>query len=460
MFVNRSTEIESLEEEWENDEFSFVVIYGRRRIGKTELIKKFSRGKPHIYFLTPQDTEEMQRDKLLTLVSNYFGERKPEITNWRETTDYLREKLEEEKIIISIDEFPYLIESNKSILSYFQELVDNVDSNSMLIICGSSISTMESKVMGHKSPLYGRRSGQINLQPFNFSTSFNSIEYPIERAIISYSITGGTPMYLFNFNYNNSLEENIRQKILNKNAFMYEEPEFLLRTELRSPKRYMAILEAISNGHTKPNRISNTTGIDIGPLSNYLKTLKRLRLIKREIPVTEERKKSKRSLYRINDNFFRFWFQMVEPKKSWIEEDPKAVLKEDIIPNLNKYTSKTFEDICLEATWKMNRSGELPDTLAKIGKWWYKDNELDILGLNEKKNTVLFGECKWTENPTGYSDIKDLKETAEQVKWRKDKREENYIFFSKGGFKDNVKGEDNLQLYNMEDLKRLFESLS
>lgn len=396
------------------------------------------------------------KDKILTVVSNHFDERKPEIDNWRETTNYLKEKMEEEKMVLSIDEFPYLVESNKSILSYFQELTDKIDSNSTLILCGSSISIMESEVMGHKSPLYGRRTSQIDLQPFNFTTSLKVIDYPLKEAIRSYSITGGTPMYLFNFNYNKSLEENIKKKILNKSAFMYEEPEFLLRTELRNPKRYMGILETIAGGETRLNRISNTTGIEIGPLSNYIKTLRRLRLVRREIPITAERKKSKRSLYMINDNFFRFWFQFVEPKKSWIEEDPKAVLKEDIMPLLDEFTSKTFEEICWEATWKLNRKNIFQNKFSKIGRWWYRDVELDILGLNEKRNKALFGECKWTKNPVGYSEIKKLKEIAKKVKWRKDKRDENYILFSKSGFKEDLEEEEKVKLYDLKALEKIF----
>ncbi len=458
MFLDRGDELKSLQETWENDNFSFIVIYGRRRIGKTELIKEFLRKKPHIYFLAPQDTEEMQRKKLLEVISNHFNEVKPDLSNWDEVTDYLKDKLESKKVILTIDEFPYLAETNKSILSYFQNLLDTVESDSTLIICGSSVSFMESEVMGYKSPLYGRRSGQINLQPFNFQTSLNAINYPFQEAIRSYSITGGTPMYLLNFNYKKSLEENIKEKILEKTSFMHEEPEFLLRTELRNPKRYMSILEAIANGQTKPKRISNTTGIDPGPLSNYLGTLKKLRLIKREIPITAERKKSKRSLYKIADNFFKFWFRFIEPKKSWIEEAPEQVLKKDIMPKLNKYTSKTFEEICLEATWKLNQQKKLPNTYPKIGKWWSKESELDLLGLNENTNKALFGECKWTNKPIGNKEIKKLKKTAKKVKWRKKQRQEHYILFSKNGYKPNTEKSKNTKLYTLKDLKRILKN--
>lgn len=459
MFTNREEELEALNQEWNKDEFSLMVIYGRRRIGKTELIKQFSRKKPHIYILVPQDTEEMQRSKMLALISDYFNERQPDVDNWRQALDYIKEKLQARKLILTIDEFPYLVAANDSTPSYLQGLVDSVNSSSMLILCGSSVSAMESEVLGHKSPLYGRRTGQINLQPFDFSTSHQVIDYPLPEAIRSYSVTGGTPMYLLKFDYKQSLQENIRDEILAKSSFLYEEPEFLLRSELRNPKRYMSILEAIAQGHQKPNRIANATGIDTGPLSSYLKTLRKLRLVRREIPVTAERKRSKRSLYKINDNFFRFWFRHVEPKRSWLEEDPQAVLKGDIMPALDVYTSDTFEEICLEATWKLNRKQELEATYSKIGRWWYQEKELDIVGLNEKEGKALFGECKWTKEPVGYSEVKQLKKTAEQVRWKQGDRDESYIFFAKNGFEPQVQElGDNFKLFDLNGLEDLLAS--
>ncbi len=458
MFVGRAEELDALDREWSKPRFSFIVIYGRRRIGKTELIKQFSRDKPHIYILAPQDTKEMQRSKLLEIVSDHFGERKPAIDNWRGAIGYLKEKLEEETIVLSIDEFPYLVESNRSVPSYFQELIDTIESNSMLILCGSSISVMESAVMGHKSPLYGRRTGQIDLQPFDFSTSLEVIDYPFQDAVRSYSLTGGAPMYLMNYDYTVSLEANIREKILDKTSFMYQEPEFMLRTELRNPNRYMSILEAIAAGHTRSNRISNVTAIATGPLSNYLSTLRRLRLIEREIPVTAERKKSKRSRYRLRDNFFRFWFQFVEPKRSWIEENAEVVLTEEIMPSLDRFASTVFEDICLEAVWKLSHRELLPTKYSKIGRWWYKDSELDIVGLNEKRDAAIFGECKWTKKPIGYAEIKQLKDTAKKVRWKNNTREESYILFSRSGFKDNAHEVDgDVRLYDLENMKEIFK---
>ncbi len=388
----------------------------------------------------------MQISKFLKTISEYFDEPKPDIDNWSDAIDYLKTKLEEEKMVFSIDEFPYLVQTNSSILSYLQGMIDGIESDSTLILCGSSISFMESEVMGHKSPLYGRRTGQIDLHPFDFSTTLDIIDYPLDEAIRSFSVTGGTPMYLLQFDYDQSLEDNIKDKILDKTSLMYEEPSFLLRTELRNPNRYMSILEAIASGHTVPNRISNATGIDPGPMSKYLKTLRRLRLIKREIPVTAEQKKSKRSIYRINDNFFRFWFQFIEPKKSWIEESPEKVLAEDIMSSLDEFTSKTFEDICIEYVW--NRYD-----YHKVGRWWYKDEEIDIVGLNEKEDKILFGECKWSEDIDAGRLYHKLKGKSEEVRWSDESRGEKFVLFARS-FKEMFE-EDDLELIDLKRLRKM-----
>ncbi len=448
MFIDRSKELNALENRYSSDEFEFVVIYGRRRIGKTELIKQFSTDKPHIYFLSPQDTKDMQISKFVQTISEHFNERKPDVDNWSEAIDYLKTKLEEEKIVFSIDEFPFLVNNDDSILSYLQEIIDGIESDSTLILCGSSISVMESEVMGHKSPLYGRRTGQIDLHQFDFSTAFQVIDYPIEDAVRSFSVTGGTPMYLLKFDYGRSLKQNIRKEIIDKTSFMHEEPGFLLRSELRNPNRYMSILEALARGHTRPNEIANSTGIDPGPLSKYLRKLRRLRLVKREIPITAEEKKSKRSIYRINDNFFRFWFQFIEPKRSWIEESPEKVLTEDIMSSLDEYASKTFEDICIEQVWDHY-------DYHKVGRWWFGQYEIDVVALNEREDRILLGECKWSKNRVGYDLLNDLKEKANEVRWKKEEREEKYVLFSRSGFTDGLisNAGDELDLFSLEEIE-------
>jgi hypothetical protein len=350
-FYDREAELDTLIDAVESPSSDFIVVYGRRRVGKTELLKEFCANRPHIYFLAAQEAEHRQREKFLDQIADHFDERVPRIDSWDEAFEYLGEQLQREDLVVVIDEFPYLVAENDSLPSYVQGFVDQAldGTGSMLVLCGSSVSTMESEILGHESPLYGRRTAQLDVTPFSFRQAREVISYDIQDAIRSYSVTGGTPMYLTLFDYTQSLAANIRSHVLSPSAVLYNEPEFLLRTELRNPARYMSILEAVALGHTTPNEISGATGIDSGPLSKYLQTLRRLRLIERDVPVTASGKKSKRSRYRVADEFLRFWFRYVEPNRSSIEEAPEIVYDGTIEPDLPTHVATTFEDVCQEA---------------------------------------------------------------------------------------------------------------
>lgn len=454
-FYDREAELDALETAFESPEHAFYVVYGRRRVGKTALLTEFCADRPHIYFLASQEAEARQRAKFIEAVADHFDDRVPRIDGWDEALDYLGEKLATERCAVVIDEFPYLVDENESLPSYLQSFVDEHlrETDSTLVLCGSSVSTMESEVLGHESPLYGRRTGQIDLQPFSFQQAQDVITYDIEDAIRSFAVTGGTPMYLTLFDYDRSLSENIRTRILSPTAVLYTEPEFLLRTELRNPARYMSILEAVATGHTTPNEIAGTTGIDPGPLSKYLQTLRRLRLIDRDVPVTASAKQSKRSRYRVADEFLRFWFRFVEPNRSSIEEAPDVVYDGTIEPKLPDHVAPTFEDVCQEAVWAAIRRGELGPYSA-VGRWWYGEDEIDIVGLAPDSDRVLLAECKWTAEPVGHALVAQLREKAERVRWGSDTRDEEFALFSKSGFvaglADDV--DDNWSLFDLREL--------
>lgn len=460
MFYDRVEELDALRKEYETDRFSFVIVYGRRRVGKTELIKEFCDSRNHFYHLASQDSPRAQREKLVEELAVHRDERTPRIDDWHDAADYLGETLREEKRIAAIDEFPYLIESDETVLSAFQQLVDTIqgDSKSLLLLCGSSISVMESEVLGHESPLYGRRTAQIDLQPFSFADAFAIIEYPFGESIRSFAVTGGMPMYLTLFDYDESLETNLLNNHLSKTSMLYDEPEFLLRTELRNPGRYMSILEAIANGHTTPNEISGQTDIDPGPLSRYLQRLRRLRLVEREVPVTAREKKTNRSVYVVADEFLRFWFRFVEPNRSSIEQAPELVLENRILPELDRFASTTFEDVCQEALWQLARNGRLDHSYGAIGRWWYGEHEIDLVGLDERTPAILFGECKWTDAPVGMDLAEDLLAKTDHVRWKNGEREEAYALFSKAGFEDGLRDrlDDDWHLFDLQRLSTIF----
>ncbi len=260
-------------------------------------------------------------------------------------------------------------------------------------------------------------------------------------------------MYLTLFDYDRSLGENIRTRILSPTAVLYNEPEFLLRTELRSPARYMSILEAVATGHTTPNEIAGATGVDPGPLSKYLQTLRRLRLIDRDVPVTASAKQSKRSRYRVADEFLRFWFRFIEPNRSSIEEAPEVVYDGLIEADLPDHVAVTFEDVCREVVWEAIRRDGLGPYSA-VGRWWYGEDEIDIVGLAPDADRILLAECKWTTEPVGHSLAAQLRDKAERVRWGPSTRDEAFALFSKSGFVDGLVDElgDNWSLFDLTEI--------
>ena len=344
VFINRENELKYLNNEYRDKKSRFVVIYGKRRVGKTELVKQFFKDIPHIYFLADKAPEKDQLQLLSEKIGLLFNDEfllSRGFGTWYEFFRYIRNK---GRIAVIIDEFPFLIEANSAIPSIFQKGWDEdlKNSGTFLILLGSSIGMMETEVLGYKSPLFGRRTGQLFIEPLTFwnSKKFFPEKFNDEFMYI-YSILGGTPAYLLQFEPSMDLWANIKEKILKPQAYLFNEPEFILREELREPRNYFSILKAISMGKTRASEIINETGFEKNVVGKYLSVLAELRIIKRDVPVTEKSyEKSKKGMYMIDDNFFRFWFNFVFPNKSYIEEgEIEYVIKNKIKSRLDIFTS-------------------------------------------------------------------------------------------------------------------------
>ncbi|MFB6089294.1 MAG: ATP-binding protein [Candidatus Aenigmatarchaeota archaeon] len=452
-FVNRKDELEFLEEKFTSDSFESILIYGRRRVGKTELIKKFLKDKKHIYHLASREEGEVQLRKLVKSAHNFFGGIKPEINEWDDFFSYFNKRVEEETVFV-IDEFPYLLEENRSITSLFQNFIDEYlkGKNIMLILSGSSIGMMED-LMSYKNPLYGRRSGQIDLQPFKFYEAREMMgERSFEDQIKFFAVFGGVPFYLEKVNVEENLMENIREKIFRETEVLYEEPNILLREEFRKPNRYSSILESIASGRTTPKAISDDTDIPPQSVPKYLNELERIRLVKHEKPVTERNKKSRGGIYQISDNLFDFWFTFVFPNLSDVKESPEEFLEGHVSPQMSEYVGKKFEEICREV---VHLSPDLD--YSQIGRWWYKEDEIDLVGLNGSDDGIIFSECKWKAEKIGRGVLSALEEKVDRVKWRNNQREEKYALFSKSGFTEDLikleREREDLKLFTLEDMK-------
>lgn len=441
-FINREKELKSLNDMWKQNQAHFMVIYGKRRVGKTELIKQFIKNKPGIYFLADKRSNHEQLRELGRMFGNYFNDSllaKRGFSEWLDVFRFLKEKTDK-PFIFAVDEYPYLVEVDKSISSVFQKGWDEYLKNSQvfLLLSGSSISMMEAEALIYQSPLFGRRTGQYFLKPMSFSESrqfFPKMKF--EDFVGIFSIAGGMPAYILQFDRTLSLEENIKQNIINRTNYLYNEIEFILKEELREPKNYLSILRAIAWGKAKFGEIVNETGLEKNVLNKYLDTLVKLHLIEKEIPVTENKPhKSRKGIYKVTDNFFRFWFYYIFPYKSNLEigniDEVMRAIEESFI-NLEAIT---YEKISQELLWQL-KAKIFP--FERIGCWWEKEQEMDLVGLNEKSKEIIFGEVKWSKNQVGIDIYQKLKEKAKKVSWYLDDRKEYYILFSKKGFTRGLK---------------------
>lgn len=437
-FIDRKREMSTLEKEY-NRENSFVVLYGRRRTGKTTLIKEFIKDKNSFYFFADKQNESLQINRFKNQLVEHFKDeflKKIEINDWDTIFDYFISKIGDEKFVLVIDEFQYLCLMNKGFSSIFQRIYDEkiADKNIMVILCGSLISMMYSEVLSYDSPLYGRRTAQIKLQPISFEYYKEFFNNKSKRELIEfYSITGGIPKYILEFDRNKSPLWNIENNIFNKDNFLYSEPKFLLQEEINDLSRYFSILNSIALGNTKLSSICSNLGLNSSSMTSYITKLIDLDILEKEVPVTENIENGKKGLYKIKDNYLKFWFSYVYPYQSYLEIENLSYPLEKIKNEFNLWVSKIYEDLARETV--LNNS-EIPFPIKKLGRWWNNNEEIDIVGLGD--NEIIFGECKWSNKKVGLSVLLSLKEKSKSVKWNNSSRKEYFILFSKEGFSDDL----------------------
>jgi AAA+ ATPase superfamily predicted ATPase len=445
MFVNRESEIESLLERKNSNKGELVIVYGRRRIGKTELLRKaFEKGSA-IYFVADLGADQDQRRRFSEAVNlshpNPLLQAEPP-PGWDSLLQYIIALAKKERIVLVLDEFPYLCSSEPALPSILQRLWDEMgrDSNLYLILCGSFISFMEREILGHKSPLYGRRTGELLVYPLQLRTLKDFFPgYSPEERISAYAILGGVPAYLIQFSHRLSIRQNIEKQILKPTAFLHDEVRFILMEELRDPKHYLSILQSIAFGNTRMNDIVQRTGIERGPVSKYLSVLQDLRLIERETPVTEKYpEKSRKGIYRLSDNFFRFWFRFVLPYKSrLVEGGEKKVLEEEILPHLDNFIGQAFDKICAEILRYLVDEEELRLDYDRAGRWWNGNEEIDLVAVAGDK-PIFAAECKWSKKPVGIDILKELRRKASLISSEGPRDDLRLGLFSRSGFTREV----------------------
>lgn len=438
MFIGRDRELTTLDKLYKSNKFEFVVIYGRRRVGKTALINRFIENKNAIYFMGVESNAKQNLENFSKSIIEYTTgiETGTSFLSFQVAFEHIFKLSEKERIILAIDEYPYVARSSKSLASTLQLLIDKYKDNSklMLILCGSSMSYMEDHVLAYKAPLYGRRTAQMKILPFDFDETCRYFEhFSDEDKALIYGIVGGTPQYLLQMNDELSVEDNIKNTYLNSTSALFEEPENLLKQEVREPALYNAIITAIATGASRMSEISGKVGEDTNVCSAYIKNLISLGIIQKETPYGE--KASRKSVYSIEDNMFRFWYRFIPENNSIIARGAADLAYERIVPFLPDYMGKVFEEICKQYLWKLLLSGKCPVNFSTLGRWWGNDPvaksqvEIDILA-EQDKNTALFGECKWTNEKVDLGVLETLVKRSKLFSYEK----VHYYLFAKSGF--------------------------
>jgi hypothetical protein len=446
-FLGREKEILVLEKEYARDG-GFVVIYGRRRIGKTTLIKQFIKSKTAFYFLATKEVESQSMKRFAGVIARTTGNsvlQKAAFSDWLDLFQAVADYKPNEKKVLVIDEFPYLVKVNDSFPSILQNAWDEIlkDSNVMLILCGSLISMMKKHALSYESPLYGRRTAQMRIAPLPFTTVYENQKLSFEEAAEQYSITGGVPKYMEFFSDGQPLYEQIKENILSKNGFLYEEPNFLLTDEVQVLTNYFSIIKVIADGNHKLGTIAGILGLETSALTPYLKTLSELGFTEKQVPVTEKNaEKTRKGLYFISDNFLRFWFRYVYPYKGELELDNMQISLDELDKDFKeKFVAFAYEDICKEIFARLCSDKAIDFTPSKIGSYWLNDKsgntQIDVMAVDTVNKRLFAGECKYHNQPIDadvYFELVKKVDNSSEIKSAFKDYTVIYGVFSKSGF--------------------------
>ena len=465
MFVGRHQELEQLNQAYQENDFQFTVIYGRRRIGKTSLINEFLKDKKAIYYVALEENAEDNLKRFsdaISIFKNTDQGGKEKFADFEECFKEITRLAQKQRVILVIDELPYLAKAYPTISSMLQSYIDHEfkETNLFLILCGSSMSFMERQVLGYQSPLYGRRTLALKLEPFKLSEAHEMLpKLSKEDAFIINTVCGGVPQYLSYMSDSMSVADNIKKNFLSKSGRLFDEPNNLLQQELRDPTNYNSIINAIASGASKHSKIAQSAHLQTGPLTTYLNNLIDLGIVEKKLPVTEQKKsKSKNIVYRICDGMFRFWYTFVGKQTDLIERGLTDLAWTKVQKNLSDFMEPEFEKYSQDFMWSQDMNEKIvPNPFIHLGNWWGTDKrthqqvELDIVGFSDDERDGYFGECKWKNEPISRSVLEKLITNSEIFKYPL----KHYYLFSKSGFTDSCQElakKINCQLFTFEEI--------
>ena len=465
-FIGRKRELDALNKIYAKDGFQMMVLYGRRRVGKSTLLQKFIEGKKAVFYTAVRSNSQRN----LKLLGDYVIDAlAPDMKGtgfdaYEQIFHWIGEKARHERIVFIIDEFPYMAEQDKSLLSVLQKFIDRewLSGNMFFILSGSSVSFMEDEVLNEKSPLYGRRTSQLKLQPFNYKEAAEFVPgYSLEDKAVVYGVTGGIAKYLAMFNEDSSLDDNLRELFFSETGYLYEEPNNLLIQEFKNVALYNSIIEAVAAGRNRISTIADLTHMDPTQVSHAVSNLLTTGILRKDYAITDENNKRKVQ-YVLADNMFRFWYQFVSKGIGLIDYGRGEVYYDNIVrKELNHYMGAVFEDMCRDYTMDVGSLGKLACMTLKVGKWWgtnpikKEETDIDVVGIDPIKGQAVIGECKFKNEILDKGIFEQLRERRGLL--GKKYEVVQYMLFSKSGFSDWIKSHAVQEKIYLADLKRIYE---
>ncbi len=465
MFLNRKTELKELENLWKQKKGQLLVLYGRRRVGKSALLRHWSAGKNSFYWTATQTTS----GRLLQSISQGFHLFKHPGSsvsddfshpNWESFLLDVATYASQKKILFVLDEFPYAIEAEPELPSLFQKMWDHhlKTTGSFFCLTGSRIGMVEKHILSSQGALYGRATAVMWLDPLELSSIREFFPgYSPSQLVELYAVTGGIPLYLEIFDGTISVMANLKRELFSRTSLLKTEAYFLVHEELKEPMRYVAILEAMGRGgKCTQSELSRATGI-IGPhIIPYLHVLERLKYIKKFVPVTEDPRKSRKGRYRITDFFLKFYYRFIGSHVQLMEEGREQKIMDEISSQWESFIGKNgFEEICRLWLARQAKKSTLPFDPDVIGSYWDTEMEIDLAAFSKKHRSIIIGEAKWTQKKCELPVLDDLNKKAQALA-KKTGFHVGKMIFSRSGFSSALRERARIEQVSLVDLKELF----
>lgn len=443
-FIGRNHELTLLDELYSADDAKLLILYGRRRVGKTRLLTHWLQQNEGagLYWVAQPTSAALQLHAFSQAVYNFANPARPapldfSYASWEQVLAQVAALAEDRRLCLFIDEFTYLLMNDPSIAGVFQNGWDHLlkQRNLFLVLCGSHLGMMQRHTLAYQAPLYGRASAQLRLEPLSFGVSADYFpNYDAVERVALYSIFGGIPAYWERVDQSLSISENIRRQLLTPNNLMQAEPRLLLQDFVREPDNYVAMLTAMANNYRTQKEISTFTGLSQGHVSQYVSTLRDAGFVERRVPVTAK-VNARSGRYHLIDPYLRFYYRFLASRQAQLALNIQEPALEEIKRHLLDFIgTHTWEELCREWVLRAGANGTVPYLADQVGSLWSKKAQIDVAGLNKMKKTLILGECKWSPKAQDVGVLEKLvKRSAEVVpaqgKWRV-----FFVGFARGGW--------------------------